>query len=97
MRTEGLDSLFNFGGSDNDAPTKWGFSCHWLYVTVTDTLNRYSRYGMNEEAYSSSTHNGLLPPLACAQSSVRLRSCRHRGVCSIAQGEADWVTVLPLP
>ena len=33
--------------SDNDAPTKWGYSCRWLYVTVTDTLNRYLRFGMN--------------------------------------------------
>ena len=32
--------------SDNDAPTKWGYSCRWLYVTVTDTLNRYSRFGL---------------------------------------------------
>ena len=32
---------------DNDAPTKWGYSCRWLYVTVTDTLNRYLRFGMN--------------------------------------------------
>ena len=60
LTTRTLD--VNQHNSDNDAPTKWGYSCRWLYVTVTDTLNRYLRFGMNVKRRTLLLHKMAFSP-----------------------------------